>query len=90
MRGKAKRFLTDWVSNNIDAKTYKSAGDNSEARELAARCRAAAAEEHLSPNALNVAARDLLGGGADLVGFIGQALESTTDAEVQRLADKDG
>lgn len=85
----ANRFLTGWITENINAEAYEPEGDDTRARGFAALCRIDAKEAGIPVSVLDAAARDMIGGGDDLVGLMANALKSTTDAEVQRLASKD-
>ncbi len=85
----AKDFINDWVRENINAEAYTAYGDDSRARELAERCRSGAKEAGISENDLDAAVDDMWGGGNGLMGFMADAMEAATDAEVRRLADKD-
>lgn len=85
----AKDFVNDWVRENINAEAYATYADTSRARELAGRCRAEAKEAGISDNDLDTAVDDMWGGGNGLMGFIADAMEAATDAEVRRLAGRD-
>jgi hypothetical protein len=85
----AKRFLADWISENVNAEAYEPEGDNTRARELAAECLIDAEQDGLSAELLDAAAKDMIGGGSNLVELIAKALESATDDEIERLVAKD-
>ena len=57
-------------------------------RALAAECRAAAKAEGISARDLDEVARDMIGGGDNLVDLLANALESATDDEIRRLVAK--
>ena len=86
----AKNFLAEWVTENAHPEGYEPEGDDTRARDLAGACGEDASKEGLSARDLDIAARDMIGGGDDLVTFVAHALEGATDAEIRRLAEKDG
>ena len=89
MSQSAKHFIEDWVRENINPEAYDPEGDTSRSQELADQCRADASAEGISNWELDAAVDDIVGGGSGLAAYIANVMEETTNAEVQRLADKD-
>jgi hypothetical protein len=85
-----KDFLISWLIENIHAESYEPDGDRTRSRETAGWCREAAEQVGISGDQLDVAARDLIGGGDYLTDFIASVLKRATDAEISRLGEKDG
>jgi hypothetical protein len=56
-----KDFVQDWLAENINAEAYQP-GESARVRELADQCRQDAAAEGISKEALEEAARDMVGG----------------------------
>lgn len=85
-----KKFINNWVSENVNAEAYAAPGDKSRARQLAKQCEDDAKAIGISRRKLNEAVKDMVGGADDLVTFFAEAMESATNAEVERLSEKDG
>ena len=75
----AKRFLTDWITENVNAEAYEPEGDCTRARELAAECEVDAEDEGISVIVLEAAVRDMIGGGGTLTELIAAALKSAAE-----------
>jgi hypothetical protein len=85
----AKRFISDWIDEHVNAEGFAGPDDRNRARELAKWCTEAAKEKGFSARDLHAAARDMIGGGDDLVNLIAHARDEDNDEEIAHLADKD-
>jgi len=85
----AKSFITDWVNENINTGPFAAPGGMSMARQLAEQCTDDAEVAGISADELDAAVKDMASGD-DLVAFMVSAMKSARDAEISRLAEKDG
>jgi hypothetical protein len=85
----AKGFITEWMSENVNAGPFAAPGGRSRARELAEQCTDDAKADGISADDLDAAVKEMTGSDDDLVAFMVTAVKSATDAEVRRLAEKD-
>jgi hypothetical protein len=82
MSVRAIAFVEEWISENINAEAYEPEGDESKATAYAVQC-ASAAKNAGIPDA------EMKDAFESLTAFIGAAMMTATDNEVERLASKD-
>jgi hypothetical protein len=86
----AENFITNWVNENVNSGPFAAPGGISMARQMAEQCKDDAKLDGISADDIDAAVKDMAGGGDDLVAFMASAMTSARDAEISRLAEKDG
>jgi hypothetical protein len=75
-------FVENWVSENIHAEGYPAEGDDTQAKDFAAQCRAEALQA-------GIPASEIDDEFDDLTAFMSGQIQEANDREVERQVDKD-